>query len=200
MKLDKVIQSLNNGEVISFPTETVYGLGCDAINDNAVKKIYELKQRAYSKPLAIFFKNIQEAEKYLLFNKEAKILAKKFMPGEITLVLKRKKESNLSSFLNVNTDSLGFRIPNHKLCLEILEKFGRPLCVTSANISDKETSVTSEDVKKYFGDKIYIIESSGQKSSNQASTIIDLSGKKIEFVRQGSISFDEIRNILKKTK
>jgi len=194
MKSKKLLQ---DGQVIAFPTETIYGLGCDAKNCEAVKKIYRLKKRSYSKPLAVFFKNVKQAKKYLIFNKNANILARNFMPGEITLVLKKKKNSGLSKFLNINSDTLGFRIPNHKFCLQLLEEFGEPICVTSANISGQEISTRSEDVKKYFGDSVYIVRRDNAKSSKKASTIIELTKEKVEFIREGSISFDKVRKILK---
>jgi len=197
-ELDKCCELLIKEECISFPTETVYGLGCDATNCNAVKQIYKLKHRSYSKPLAIFFKSIEEAKKHLIFNEEAEILSAYFMPGEITLVLKKKKNSTLSKFLNINKNTLGFRIPNHEFCLDLLANFENPICVTSANITGQESSTKSEDVKSYFGDSIYIVEKDNKNSSKKPSTIIDLSENEVRFIREGSISFNEIKVILKK--
>jgi len=195
-ELNNSIKFLKAGEIISFPTETVYALACDAKNCIAVKRIYELKRRPYSKPLAVFFKSIDEAKKYLIFTKKAEILAESFMPGEITLVLEKKEDCKLSKFLNINTNTLGFRIPNHKFCLELLEKFENPICATSANITGMETSTKSEDVKKYFDSAIYIVRRDNEESSKTPSTIIDLNGDEVKFVREGSISFDKIKQAL----
>lgn len=191
-----VIEILDRGEVISFPTETVYALACDATNDEAVKKIYELKKREYSKPLSVFFKNIEEAKKYLIFNKKAEILAKKFMPGEITLVLNRKKGANLSKFVNSKDNTLGFRIPNHKLCLDLLNTYGKPIVATSANTAGNPASTDCRDVEKYFGDSVYVVKSNNEESSRQPSTIVDLSGDEVKFIREGAVGFGEVEKCL----
>lgn len=197
--LDRIVRLLKEGQVISFPTETVYALACDATNDTAVKKIYELKNRKFSKPLAVFFKDIEEAKKYLLFGKKAEILAKRFMPGEITLVLQKRKEGGLSKFLNKSGNTLGFRIPNHEFCLKLLERFNKPIAATSANITGEPTAINKEDVRRYFGSSIYVWDKNAENSSKKASTIIDLSREEIQFVREGSITFSEIKKILKET-
>jgi len=196
MIIDEAVKFLQNKGVCSFSTDTIYGLGCDATSDLAVQKIYNLKNRDYTKPLAVFFRDIKQAKKYLVFNECADILSKQFIPGQITLILQQKQNTNLSKFLNINSDTLGFRIPNHKFCLELLNKFNKPIAVTSANISEKQSSTTAQEVREYFGNKLDLIIDSDIKGSNIGSTVLDCSENKTKFIRQGKITFKEIEKCL----
>jgi L-threonylcarbamoyladenylate synthase len=194
----KAVNVLNKGEVISFATDTVYGIACDASNEAAVKKIYALKKRDKRKPVAIFVKNISWANEIFNINDTSMRIAKKFMPGPITLILDKKENSNLvtSDLLSVEGNNLGVRIPNHKFCLELLESFSGILAVTSANISDMPCANNAQDVESYFKDGLSLIIDGGKSTDISSSVIKANDNGSIEFLRDGAVSREDILSIL----
>lgn len=181
--------SLRAGKIISFATDTVYGLAVDASNFNAVEDLYKIKNREKNKPIAIFLKNLEEAKKLFYFDEAAERISKKFLPGSLTLVLKTrpKAASLLASNLNQNNDGfLGFRILDQKFTQDLLEKFGGIIAVTSANPAGKKPSINSSEVKKYFGDIDLVIDG-GTCEKKIASTVVKIFNNKIEILRQGSV-------------
>lgn len=180
----KNITSLEN-KLIAFPTDTVYGVGA-LINDLAsINKIYELKQRDLNKPLAVLVGKKEDAYK-LLNNlpKKAKDLIDKYWPGALTIIC--KKNENVPSFLNPKFSTIGIRMPNNKIALEILNKFG-PLATTSINISGEEPLNDYEEIFKKFNNKIDYIFENDETSSNVSSTVIEIKNDEIILVRKGSI-------------
>jgi L-threonylcarbamoyladenylate synthase len=173
------------GKIICFPTDTVYGVGCILGDETALDKIYELKNRDLSKPLAILVPNKQSI---IPFVKECPDIAVNFMdqywPGALTLIF-NKKDGMCDSFTK-GLSTIGFRMPASKIALEVLNKFG-PLATTSVNISNQPPINSLDEIIKYFGDKIdYIIEDLEEKS-NVSSTIVDVSTKEVKVLRQGDI-------------
>ena len=120
INLDKAINILKNGELIIFPTETVYGLGGDATNKKTIKKIYKLKKRPIINPIICHFKNINQIEKNFLITPRAYDLANKFWPGPLTLILEKKDSSHINSILSNNNKFVGCRIPNNQIALNFL--------------------------------------------------------------------------------
>lgn len=196
----EAVRILKSGGVIAFPTDTVYGLGCDASNDLAVQKLYELKKRVQSKPIAIFLPDLEKAKNIVKFDRKSLIIASKFFPGALTLILSKKedesKELKISSFLNQNNSQIGIRIPAHDFSLKLLENFGGVLAVTSANLSNAAVAVNSAQIKQYFFDKIDLIIDGGS-CQGEISTVVRIANDEVEIVRQGAISQDEILNIFK---
>ena len=183
--------ALIKGDIIAFPTDTVFGLACIYDNENAINKIYEAKGRSFNKPLPMMCRNITEISKYAKLNKKAKVLFKKYSPGAITLILKKK---NLPDFISPETDTIAIRIPDDKWILKLIKLVGKPLLVTSANISNEDSLSDYKDVLKAFGDNIdYIVR--GKSKSIISSTIIDLSND-LKLIRQGDISFEDIKETL----
>jgi L-threonylcarbamoyladenylate synthase len=181
--------SLRAGKIISFATDTVYGLAVDASNFNAVEDLYKIKNRKKDKPIAIFLKNLEEARKLFYFDETAKKISKNFLPGSLTLVLKTKPQaaSLLASNLNQNSDGfLGFRILDQKFTQDLLEKFGGIIAVTSANPAGKKPAINSAEVEKYFSNLGLII-NGGTCEKKIASTVVKISNNKIEILRQGSV-------------
>ncbi len=186
------IKDLNNlekkdllGKIICFPTDTVYGVGCILGDEEALEKIYELKNRDLSKPLAILVPNSESIKDYV---KDIPLVAEEYMakywPGALTIIF-NKKEGVCDSFTK-GLSTIGFRMPNSKVALEVLKKFG-PLATTSVNISNNPPINNLEEIIKYFGDKIdYIIEDI-EVVSEISSTIVDVSKDKIVILRQGDI-------------
>lgn len=173
------------GKIICFPTDTVYGVGCILGDNEALNKIYELKNRDLSKPLAIL---VPSSKSIMPFIKECPLIAKdlmdKYWPGALTIIF-NKKENCCDEFTR-GLSTIGFRMPNSKIALTVLEKFG-PLATTSVNISNNPPINNLNQIIEHFGDKIdYIIEDK-EIVSEVSSTIIDVSKESPIILRQGNI-------------
>ena len=141
---------LRAGELVAFPTETVYGLGADATNSDAVLKIYETKGRPRFNPLIVHVADLAMAETLVRFSPMARKLAQ-FWPGPLTLVLPKRPEAGLSDLVTAGLDTVGIRIPAHPLALELIRAAGRPLAAPSANRSGKLSPTTAAQVERSFG-------------------------------------------------
>ena len=139
-KLDfsKAITALSNGEIVVYPTDTLYGLGADIYNNDAVKKIFKIKKRPLKIPLSIAVSDYKELEKIAYTNNKIKKLAESFLPGRLTLILHKK--SCISDIVNSGLDKIAVRIPDNNFTLELLSNFG-PITATSANIHGLKTQL-----------------------------------------------------------
>ena len=194
--LKKIVRIVDNGGVISFPTETVYALAADASNPTAVEKIYTLKKRSPDKPLPLLIGDIYQAKIIGEFNDRAKKLSLLLFPGPITIILKKKPHNNLANNITPNIDTIGIRMPNNLTALKILQAVGRPLIGTSANISNSESSINAYQVLLAFDEKIDLLVDQGETEIGIPTTIIDLSTDKVKILRKGSISEKRILEIL----
>ncbi len=186
--IEKASQIIHKGGVIVFPTDTVYGIGCDPYNKDSVKKIYEIKSRDVSKPLPVLAYSKAVAERIVIFDELSGKLAEKFWPGALTIILKLK-DQNLRESLNL-TDKIAIRVPNHNCTLELLKKCNF-LVGTSANISGQMPFTNPDehlsDLQKY---DVFI--DGGIIASNAESTIIEIEDGKIRIIREGSLDREEI--------
>lgn len=172
------------GKVICFPTDTVYGVGALIDDKEGINKIYNLKHRDITKPLAVLCGNTN-IEKYVLtINDKAKQLMDLYWPGALTLIF--KKSSLISNKVTSNYDTVGLRMPNSKIALEILNHFGL-MATTSVNISGDKPLNNIEDIIKYFSDDIDYLVIDKEKTSNVSSTVVDVSTDEIKVLRQGDI-------------
>lgn len=175
-------------KIIIFPTDTVYGIGCSVFDRKSINKIYVIKKRDQSKPLSVLCSSYEQIEEIAIIDNIAKKIIDAFLPGELTIILKAK--NNVKIILNQET--IGIRIPNSKTALNILNKFG-PMATTSVNESGEAPLNSFEEISKKYSnvvDKIYPDED--EKSSNLSSTVIKVIDGKIELIRRGNISFEEI--------
>lgn len=190
----KIDQVLKSGGIIGFPTETVYGLGAYLSNEDAIKRIFELKKRAHNKPFIIHLASFEDVIKVAediphQFYK----LAKVFMPGPLTIVLKKKK--NISSSIS-SSDTIAVRVPDHPLTLKLLKELREPIVGTSANISNETAAVTASEVLNIFDGKIQIVIDGGEAQLKLPSTVLSLiDGLKI--LRAGKITLEQINSVLK---
>lgn len=189
MNVDNIIKVLNSkGKVIAIKTDTVYGLVCNALDKLAVENIYRIKNREKKKPISIFVKDVSEVDKYAdtkELTASAKSLMSKFWPGALTLVF--KKNGDILNHLLSGLNSVGIRIPNDKVLLEILNKVDYPLAQTSCNISGEREYTSAEEIKTVFGDKIDLIVDGGVVTSSRPSTIISLEYGEPILLRAGDI-------------
>ena len=172
------------GKVICFPTDTVYGVGALIEDNEAINKIYNLKHRDKSKPLAVLTGN-KHIEKYVLeISNEAKNLMDKYWPGALTIIF--KKSNIISNKVTCNLDTIGLRMTNSKIALSILNHFGL-MATTSVNISGSAPLNDIEEIKKHFSNEIDYLVIDKEETSNVSSTIIDASSSNLKVLRQGDI-------------
>ncbi|MBR5858451.1 MAG: threonylcarbamoyl-AMP synthase [Clostridia bacterium] len=186
---------LNKGGLAVFPTETVYGIGADAFNENAVSALYERKQRSYDKPLLMHISSLEMAEEIAYLDDNARELIKRFSPGPLTLVVKRKP--CVPSVAVSGGETVGLRFPSNKIFLEISKAFGKPIAATSANISGFESAKDSSelDAVKEIAD---VIVAGGACELGLESTIVSLVGERPKILRLGSFPKEKIEEVLGK--
>ena len=189
--INEIVNAYENGQIIAFPTDTVYGIGCDPFNKDSISKIYDLKKREGSKRFPILGFSKEELEKIVEFNIDAEKISEKFWPGQVTLLLPIRKE--MAEKIN-NNGKLAVRVPNNECVLAILEKC-KLIIGTSANISGQESILDSNECKTKIP-RIDVLVNGGKITSLGESTIIDFIDDQVKVIREGSISKDEIENIL----
>ncbi len=190
---------LSRGGIILYPTDTIYGLGCDALSDEAVKKIYILKGRREEKNISCVVSDRAGIEKLGVITRDVEILVKHFLPGALTLVL--PKHDHITSGIARGRDTVGVRIPNHPFSLSLARTFGRPITATSANISGMPTENTIEKILAQFGKKADLIDlviDAGILPSSLPSTVIDCTVSPPRILREGAISSKDIFAVLHK--
>jgi L-threonylcarbamoyladenylate synthase len=193
-------QSLEDGNIIAVPTDTVYGLIADAYNEKAVNKIFKIKLRPKKLPLIIFVPSIEEAKKIGHFSKYDELLAKAFWPGDLTLIVKRK--SNKIFYGHKSSTTVGIRIPNHKALLNLLIETKKPLASTSANSHKGKTPKNIKELDIISNKEIAYTLVSNHKIAGSESTIVSLINDKVNVFRSGRISISmieaQIKNLQKR--
>jgi len=192
--INKTIEVLKKGGLIIYPTETCYGLGADATNPAAVKKVLEFKGERKGKPILVAVADKKMAQQYVQINEIAENLYKNFLPGPVAVVSKSK--GKVAPGIESVNHTLGIRIPNYPLVLEIIRQFGRPITSTSANPSGKKPPYSLKDILKYTSKKrlglVDIILDAGQLPIRPPSTIVDTTLQEPTVLRQGEIFIPEI--------
>ncbi|MFK8040355.1 MAG: L-threonylcarbamoyladenylate synthase [Rickettsiaceae bacterium] len=187
---------LAQGDLVAIPTETVYGLACNAANDSAVKKIYLVKQRPNRNPLISHYASMEQLSIDASLNKDAMNLANAFWPGPLTLVLKRTANCRISNIATAGLDTVAVRIPNHDIALKLLGKCDFPVAAPSANISGKLSPTSAMHVKKSLNWKIEWILDGGYSDIGIESTIVDCTNNNAIILRCGGITIDSIAQVL----
>jgi len=193
LDLSKAVAALRAGQVIVYPTDTLYGLGADIFNYDAVQKIFRIKKREKNNPLPVAVANIKDIEKIAFVDKTSRCLIKTFLPGKLTIVLKKK--SNVSDLVTGGLDKVAIRIPNNIVALELLSKFG-PLTATSANIHDKKPPVNIDDIAMQLKTCDIAVYIDDGRLEGSPSTIVDLTQKPFKIIRRGAISEKEIMDAI----
>ena len=193
--IKKAAEIIRNGGLVAVPTETVYGLAGSGLNEKAVNNIYEVKGRPAIKPLSLMVPDAGAMEKYCLeVPEQAKVLAEKFWPGPLTIVLKAKE--HIPSIVLAGGDTVGLRCPDHPLTLELLKECALPLAAPSANPSGAESPKNAETVMEYFDSKIEAVIDGGPCGIGLESTIIDMTKAPYKILRQGALAAEEIAKTL----
>lgn len=192
----EIVEALKQGKVIVYPTETCYGLGCDATNSEAVKKLFAIKQRQENKSVLVLVSGIDMIKKYVQWTPTLEELARKYWPGPLTVVAKiirqrlENKNINLPSGIVGKDDTIAFRVTDHIFAHDLVKQLGMPLVSTSANISAQTSPYDIESVLQMFDsaeNKPDIIIDSGSLSYHSPSTIVRVADEKIEVLRQGEL-------------
>ncbi len=182
--IDDCARALSEGRAIAYPTETVYGLGVDATNREAVRRLFQIKKREVGKPVSVALANVESAKRFAVFNENAEALATRFLPGPLTLVLKA-----ISPIPMITSDNkIGIRVPSNSFSQELLPRFGKPITATSANISGQESVTRAADLDRSLLDLLEIVVDSNESRYGQGSTVVDASGEAPVILREGAIS------------
>ncbi len=197
--IKEIATALKSGQVVLFPTETVYTFAVDATREECVRKVYEIKGRDFSKPLHVVVDSLINAKNYVEINENAEKLANKFLPGPLTLVLP-KKIGVLPDMLTSGLSTLGIRIPNLDICIDVAKEFKKPYTTTSANISGGTNTYSVDDVLKQFDEKklsiIDLVVDIGPLTNLLPSTLIDLTVNPPQILRVGPITQEQIKKVI----
>ncbi len=192
----RAARALAAGRLVAFPTETVYGLGGDALNDRAVAGIFAAKDRPRFNPLIAHVVDLAMAEDLAVLDARARTLAARFWPGPLSLVLPRRAGCPVSLLASAGLDTLALRVPRHPAALALLAALGRPIAAPSANPSGRLSPTSAAHVAEWLGDRVDIILDSGPSSIGLESTIVDLSGARARLLRPGGLAVEEIESAI----
>jgi L-threonylcarbamoyladenylate synthase len=187
---------LRNGEILAFPTETVYGVGVIFDNEVAFKKLVNLKKRPPNKPFQLMCSSLEQALKYVEAGPKALAIMKEFLPGELTVLVHSKP--GLPEQVTLGTGVVGIRVPASDFVQKMIAKVGKPCLVTSANRSGEPTSTKYEEVLKVFDGEIGGIVK-GECTSLVASTVVDVTSEnEIKLIREGPVPFAKLQEAWRK--
>ena len=194
--ISKAANTIKNGGLVAFPTETVYGLGANAFDSKAVAKIFEAKGRPNFNPLISHIAEIESLHELAQTDERVIALAKQFWPGPLTFVLNRKKLAPSFDLVCAGLPTLSVRMPNHSIALELIKQAGVPIAAPSANRSQSISPTTARHVYESIGLRVDMIIDGGACNVGVESTIIDLTTKKTVMLRAGGLAKEDIENFL----
>lgn len=197
-EIEKIAKDILNGKNIVFPTETVYGIGANALDKEACEKIFQIKGRPENKPLLVLISDLYMLETIVenISEIENKLM-KKFWPGPLTIIFKKKIESNIPDIVTAGGDTIGIRMTSGKLARMLIKKSKVPIVAPSANISGHPTGTKIETIIKELGDKVDYILDYGDIIEKVPSTIVKIEDEEIVILRQGKITEKELEQIAK---
>ena len=186
MNIDKIVNEIEKGNLVVTPTDTIYGIMGDALNKDVIKKVFQIKNRSYNKPLILLMSNYNMIKEYTKnIQPKEKQLIKEYMPGLVTIILEKNEKVN--NLITANTNSVGVRIPDNKDLLEIITRLNRPVISTSANISLEKDITKITDLEPDIINNVSYIYDAGI-INNKSSTIVRFTNNKLEILRHGELS------------
>ncbi len=192
INLKEPAQIIQEGGIVIFPTETVYGIGVNGLNETAIKKLYEVKQRPINKPISLLVNSIEMIEKVAKDITEIEYdLIKRFLPGPLTIVLKKK--DIVPDIVTAGFDTIGIRMPENEIALKLIEYAGVPIATPSANISGRPSGTNLKAIMKDFNDKVDYFIDGGISKIGVASTIVQVIDGNPCILRKGKISEEQIK-------
>ncbi|UCD54170.1 MAG: threonylcarbamoyl-AMP synthase [Dehalococcoidia bacterium] len=188
------ISILKRGGIVAFPTDTVYGLGACVSNQQAVERVYVVKERPRNIALPLLLANTSQINEVAKAVPEvAWLLVRHFLPGALTIVL--PKADSLSDIASGGGTTIAVRIPAHPIPIALAEGLGAPIVGTSANLSGKPSTLTADEVYLQFGDKIDLVIDGGRCPGGKESTIVDVTGETPAILREGAITEKELKQV-----
>lgn len=181
------------GELVAFPTETVYGLGADATNGEAVARIFAAKGRPRFNPLIVHVASLDQAIELAEFSGLARRLAEKFWPGPLTVVVRRRPDARLSDLVTAGLETVALRMPAHPVALDLIAAAGRPLAAPSANRSGHVSPTCAGHVAADLGDKVATILDGGDTRHGLESTVVTIDGERVVLLRPGAVTANDLR-------
>ncbi len=191
--IEKSARILKLGGIIVYPTETLYGLGANILDAGSIERVFNIKGRERKKPISILFSSVEQAKKYVYFNKNACKLADFFLPGGITMILPAKVP--LGKLFG--GDNIAIRVSSNKVIQELMKRLKFPITSTSANISGKPDPYSAEESINQIGDKVDLVLDAGECEHGKPSTIIEIIDEKVNIIREGAIPKKRIINYIK---
>jgi L-threonylcarbamoyladenylate synthase len=192
----RAAELIRAGDLVAFPTETVYGLGADATSDAAIAAIFAAKDRPTFNPLIVHFADPRAASRQVAFDARARLLAKSFWPGPLTLVLPRRESCRISLLASSGLDTLAVRVPGHPIAREFLAAAARPIAAPSANVSGRVSPTTARHVVDSLDGCVSLILDGGPCEIGIESTVVDLSGGPALMLRPGGVSREAIEAVI----
>ena len=193
-ELEKASEIIKNGGLVIFPTETVYAIGANGLDSNAVEIIYKVKERDLNNPI-----NLLVSSKEMIYNiteevtKIERKIIEKFFPGAITIILKKKK--SIPDIVTAGNDTVGIRMPNNKIAIDLIKLAGVPIAAPSANLSGKPSGTNIDVIKDDFYGKVDLIIDGGESKIGIESTIVKVIDETIHILRPGSVTEDDLKSI-----
>ncbi len=194
--IDAAVDLLRGGDVVAFPTETVYGLGADATNDDAVARVFAVKRRPRFNPLIVHVAEPEHAGSLAHFDDRAELLAAALWPGALTLVLPRKPDCPVSRLASAGLDTIAVRAPDHRVARTLLTAFGGPLVAPSANVSGQLSPTLAKHVERSFGDTVRMILDGGPCRVGVESTVVGCFDDAVWLLRPGGIEAEAIEDLV----
>lgn len=189
----KVVDRLSKGDVIAFPTDTVFGIGCVFDDEDALRRLKEAKIRPDEKPIPMMVSSLKQIEQVAIVNEKAKKLIKALMPGAFTIVVNKKED--IPSYVTNGLNTIAIRMPDDAFVLSLMNDLNKPMLVSSANISAQKSCKSSDDVLEQLDGRMNGIVI-GEAKSEIASTIVDVTGNDIKILREGILKEEMIFKIL----
>lgn len=184
------------GKLVAFPTETVYGLGADATNDDAVAAVFAAKERPTFNPLIVHFATADDAFRAVVSDDRARLLADAFWPGALSLVLPRGPESEISLLVSAGLDTVAVRVPDHVVAHALLAAAACPVAAPSANPSGRVSPTTAAHVAESLGGAVALILDGGPCEVGIESTVVDLSGDEPRLLRPGGVAAEDLERVV----
>lgn len=186
-ELDQAIKIVRDGGIIIFPTDTAFGIGCRVDREDSVRKLFEMRRRPSEKAMPVLFDSIKQVKDYVLpFDKDVENLMNKYWPGALTIILNCKIDE-IPDLVRGGGDTLGVRVPDHDLILELIKSVGVPLIGTSANFAGRETPFGLKGLDKDLIKLVDFVLEGKTKGRRYASTVIDVTKNPWKIIRQGEV-------------
>ena len=195
LEIEKAAVLLKAGKLVAFPTDTVYGIGADVFNEEAVRRIFVVKRRDHDRPLQVLIARRSDLQTITKDPSEVlERLASEFWPGPLTLVMLARED--FPRQVRCGSDTIGVRMPASAIALKLIETFGAPVAATSANISGFPDPVNAGEVMEYLGGKVHLVLDGGSTPSNVPSTVLDISVRPPVILRQGKLPAEDLNRVL----